>query len=423
MRAIVALALKDIRLLLRDKSGFFFTFFFPLLIAVFFGVIFSGGGGSSQIGICLVDEDQTPQSLQFTATLDSSAELSVSSCSLEEAVDLVRRGKRSAYVVLTKGFGEASERFFWGDPPTVKLGVDPARKAEAGMLQGILTKYAAQRYETLFSDTRLIDQNLDEARISIEQSTDLNNQERSQWLQFFDDLDWVTDQQQDTSSGFEGSQGIEPIRIENVDVVVKREGPTNSFSFTFPQGIIWGVIGCTAAFGISLVTERTKGTLVRLLMSPAGRMHILGGKALACFITTVSMSTILILLAIIVFGVVPVSLSIVIMAIISVSLGFVGIMMLLSVLGKTEQSAGGIGWSVLLVISMLGGGMIPLFIMPSWMRTLSHFSPVKWAILAMEGALWRQFTFHEMLFPCGILIGTGCIFFIIGLRAFRWSAE
>jgi ABC-2 type transport system permease protein len=111
------------------------------------------------------------------------------------------------------------------------------------------------------------------------------------------------------------------------------------------------------------------------------------------------------------------------MAVLSTSLGFVGIMMLLSVMGKTEQSAGGIGWSVLMVISMIGGGMIPLFVMPSWMRTISHFSPVKWAILAMEGALWRRFTFQEMLLPCGILIGVGLVFFIVGVRLFQWSTE
>jgi len=423
MKVILAIALKDIRLLFRDKSGFFFTFFFPLLIAVFFGVIFSGDTSTSEIGICLVDEDQTDQSIQFIAVLDSSSELEVTTCSLEEATDLVRRGNSTAYVVIKEGFGEASQQFFWGDPPTVELGVDPARRAEAGMLQGILTKYAAQRFETLFSDTDMMNRNIAFARDAIEQSSEFDQREQSRWFQFFNDLDWVMNQQEDTTSEWGSSQGIEPIHIDNVDVVVQREGPTNSFSFTFPQGIIWGMIGCTAAFGISLVIERTKGTLVRLLMSPIGRMQILGGKALACFITTTTMSSVLLLGAFLLFGVPPSSLPVLIMAVVSSSLGFVGIMMLLSVLGKTEQSAGGIGWAVLLIFSMLGGGMIPLFIMPSWMISLSHFSPIKWAILAMEGALWRQFTVQEMLLPCGILIGIGGIFFIVGVRVFRWSAE
>jgi ABC-2 type transport system permease protein len=98
-------------------------------------------------------------------------------------------------------------------------------------------------------------------------------------------------------------------------------------------------------------------------------------------------------------------------------------MMLLSVLGKTQEAASGIGWAVLLIFSMLGGGMIPYFIMPSWMHTLSHLSPVKWSILALEGAIWRRFTVAEMALPCGILLCAGLVFFAIGVRAFSWSSE
>lgn len=95
--------------------------------------------------------------------------------------------------------------------------------------------------------------------------------------------------------------------------------------------------------------------------------------------------------------------------------------MFLSVLGKTEQAANAIGWAIMLVMAMLGGGMIPLFIMPAWMQNISHISPVKWGILALEGAIWRNFTISEMLLPCAILLGVGAVFFIIGVKAFRWA--
>ena len=70
----------------------------------------------------------------------------------QTAVDQVRRGKKTAFVAIEKGFGEARKNIFWGDPAKIELGVDPARKAEAGMLQGILTKYAVQDMQKLFSD-------------------------------------------------------------------------------------------------------------------------------------------------------------------------------------------------------------------------------------------------------------------------------
>jgi ABC-2 type transport system permease protein len=93
-------------------------------------------------------------------------------------------------------------------------------------------------------------------------------------------------------------------------------------------------------------------------------------------------------------------------------------MMLISTLGRTERAVGGAGWGIMLLMSMLGGGMIPLIAMPGWLQTASHASPVKWAILAMEGAIWRGFSLAEMLLPCAILVGVGGAAFAAGVANF-----
>jgi ABC-2 type transport system permease protein len=217
--------------------------------------------------------------------------------------------------------------------------------------------------------------------------------------------------------------GFQPLVVSRAEITVSRAGPKSAYAVSFPQGAIWGVLAAAAAFGISIVVERTHGTLVRLQTAPISRTQILAGKALACFATTIVISVALFSLARVVFGLRPGSVPLLALAIVSASIGFVGIMMLLSVIGKTEQSAGGIGWGILLVMSMIGGGMIPLFILPSWMRTISHFSPVKWAILSYEGAVWRQFTLGEMLLPCGILWAVGIVCFLIGVRTFAWTTR
>jgi ABC-2 type transport system permease protein len=245
---------------------------------------------------------------------------------------------------------------------------------------------------------------------------------------FFGALDeFLTEQEElhkaDSSYAQSGMGGFTPLEVEHAQITVERRGPTNAYSISFPQGIAWGLIGVAAGFGISLVTERTRGTLVRLQTAPISRTTILAGKALACFATTVTLSLVLILVGRLLFGLRPSSVGMVAVAVASSALAFAGIMMLLSVLGKTEQAAGGIGWAVLIVMSMLGGGMIPLFVLPSYMRTVSHISPVKWSILAMEGAIWRQFSPGEMLLPCGILVGVGIVFFAIGVRAFDWMQQ
>jgi ABC-2 type transport system permease protein len=74
---------------------------------------------------------------------------------------------------------------------------------------------------------------------------------------------------------------------------------------------------------------------------------------------------------------------------------------------------------MLMPMAMLGGAMIPQFAMPGWMLAAGSVSPVKWAILAIEGAVWRGFGAAEMLLPCAILLTFGLICFTIGVRALR----
>jgi ABC-2 type transport system permease protein len=64
---------------------------------------------------------------------------------------------------------------------------------------------------------------------------------------------------------------------------------------------------------------------------------------------------------------------------------------------------------------MFGGGMIPLIAMPGWMQSAGSISPVKWAVLSLEGAIWRGFTLNEMLLPCSILLGVGALTFAVGV--------
>jgi len=426
MKSIFAILVKDVRLLLRDKMGFFFTFFFPLLFAVFFGLIFSGeGGGSRAIPVCVVDEDRSPGSEGFIGKLDKSAEFKVLRTDRKTAAEQVRQGKKTAFLVVLPGFGEAQQRTFWGEPPKAELGVDPSRKAEAGLIEGVIVKYASERFQELFSDPGRMSQNVRDNLSAVRNSKTIPPKDKIRLGRFLGELDrfLIADTApnpvlQDSLKG-----RFQPLDIRRVDVGVARIGPKNAFEFTFPQGIVWGLLACTAGFGISLITERSSGTLLRLRSSPVRRWQILAGKSSACFCTALSVSVLLSSIAVVGFRVRPHSPGLLALSLFSASIAFTGIMMLMSVLGKTEQSGAGIGWAFNLVIAMIGGGMIPLFIMPPWMRSVSNLSPVKWAILGMEGAMWRGFSFREMLLPCAILLGIGIVFFAVGVRLFRWGQE
>jgi len=62
---------------------------------------------------------------------------------------------------------------------------------------------------------------------------------------------------------------------------------------------------------------------------------------------------------------------------------------------------------------------VPLAVMPGRMQQLSVISPIRWAILSYEGAIWRSFSVIEMLTPCAILLTIGLVAFAIGARRFQ----
>jgi ABC-2 type transport system permease protein len=417
MSPVLALARKDLRVLTRRRGDLFFVLGWPVVLAVLFGVIFAAPPeGRAPIGIALVDEDQTEASRAFARRLAAGGGLDISVAgSPEEARDLVRQGRRVAWIALRPGFGAALLRPFGGTGASVEMGIDPSRAAEAAMLEGLLAREAAGLLQETLSDReasrRMVAEALGALRAAPPWSAERRDTER-----FLEELDrFLARERDDGSDAF----GFRLLDVEKTGVASETRGPRRSFEFTFPQGILWGILACAASFAVSLVGERTSGTMARLLSAPLGRGRLLAGKALGCFAAMLGMEALLVGVGVVAFGVRPSSWVLLTAAGVASAFAFVGIMMALAALGRTEQSANGAAWAILLLMALLGGGMVPLFVMPRWMLTVSNASPAKWAILAFEGALWRGFSPAEMVAPCTILLAVGLVGFVLGTRMFR----
>lgn len=417
MKSVLTLAVKDLKLLVRDRFGMFWVIAFPLLMALFFGAIFSGSGGGavSSMKIAVVDKDHTELSGAFADDLQHADVLEVVPADPKEVHNLVRQGKLVAFVIIPRGFGESGFMFSPETPPLM-VGIDPSRRAESAYLKGLLTQSYFRAMMDRYSDPATAKAQLVGVQEEIASSQDLSQDQREALGEFVSSLDRFLARVE--PEVYRSGNSWEGLNIQVESIAKDRRGPRSSFEITFPQSIAWGLIGCISAFAISIVQERTGGTLQRLRIAPLSRVQILAGKALACFLSCISVMLFLLLTGRLIFGVRlgrPVLLG---TAVITTALCFTGIMMLISVLGKTEQSVAGAGWAVLLVMAMFGGGMVPLAFMPSWMSWGSNLSPVKWGILLIEGAIWRDFSFQEMLFPCSILLSVGLVFFMVGAWIF-----
>ena len=431
MTAVIQMAIKDLRILFRDRLGAFFILVFPILMGLFFGLIMGGnsGGSTAAMRIVVVDQDQSEMSRKFIESLKKNEAVSIELANLEWARDGVRKGSRIGLVVLPKGFGDTAG-ILWSTPPQIQLGIDPSRLAEAGMIQGFVMEAMGSLVGERFRQPKQFKPLIEDAKKQLDSDNEVNPLTRRLMSNYFQSLETLMDSMagiqvaEDSELSLKTGGNFQFADIQSLDI--SKEIDPNSqagqlqklrsrWDISFPQAMMWGVLGCVAGFSISVARERTLGTMVRLQVAPLSRFQILAGKALACFIAVIGVIGMLTLLGM-GLGMRPANFMALAVAAISIACCFVGIMMTLAVLGKTEQSVSGIGWAANMVMAMLGGAMIPVMFMPAFLQSASVVSPITWSILAIEGAIWRQYKMAEMVFPCLILIGIGATGFVIGTQ-------
>ncbi len=428
MNAIWAIAAKDLRLLLRDKADLFWVLGFPILIAFFFGSISGGGGKRAVMPVAIVDQDQTAYSRAVVKQLRSSEALRAEEASLDSARLLVRRGDLVAYVALLPGTGESFG--FGGDSTSgVEIGVDPRRTAEREYMRGLVTAALFQSMQGSYASggggREMIQGSLERLRADTTLGAEVRGQ-RSRLLQSLDQFMSVLDSTGGAagpiaaaggSSAGGNASGGPNLRV--VEIAEEDSGPRSAYEVTFPSSIAWALIGVCMSFAVSIVYERITGTFLRLRLAPISRSQVLAGKGLAAFLAALAAVSFVLLIGVTAFHVRVSNPLLLAAAIASSAFCFTGIMMIVATLGRTPASVSGAGWAIMMIMSMTGGGMVPLIAMPAWMQRVSDFSLVKYAVLSVEGAVWRGFGWSEMLPVLAILLSAGAAGVVIGTRVLQ----
>ncbi|MGH7680667.1 MAG: ABC transporter permease, partial [Candidatus Eiseniibacteriota bacterium] len=279
MNAILAIAMKDLKLLARDRAGFFWVLGFPFLMALFFGAIASGGSESrAPMRIAVVDQDGTAYARGYVAELRKSTALEVSQAPLDSARELVRQGKLVAYIALHPGVGRSMG--FGGDSAAIELGLDPSRRAEAGYLQGLVT---AAIFTTMRSQFGAGGNGRDMIRQSLadlKDDTTRTPEEKERMAGVLSNLEKFMVSLDSTESRTEpkGTAATAGPNIKVVSVAEEDHGPRNAYEITFPSSVMWAMIGVCMSFAISIVNERVRGTFLRLRLAPISRAQVLAGK-------------------------------------------------------------------------------------------------------------------------------------------------
>jgi ABC-2 type transport system permease protein len=426
MRKILILALKDLKLALRDRLAAFFYFVFPVLYAILIGYMMSGIAGlgvgmyRGTVSLAVVDQDQIDASAGFLEYLQGAKELKVHHTDFEKAKDMVRLRRCTAYLVLQKGFASMDWLMSPGRQPQMQLVTDEMRLAEGQIVRGMvymqLMDYIRSKFLAGLASNPQQSKSLRKIfRGYLEWDTKLDPRLKEQLTGLLHSLESAekTLSTSDDRPPSDPSMVSVSTRFKNYSLL--RE----IFPVTFPQGVVWAMLFSAAFFASSLVSERSEGSLQRLRMAPLTRLQLLLGKGFACMMNGLGASLALLTVGVLFFEIRVDSYVLLAIGLLTAALCFSGMMMLLASLGRTPAAEEGIALSALLIMAMLGGAMVPEVVMPPFAKTISSYIPVKWAIMAMEGPIRRDFSFGEMLPFYLKLTVFGIACYVAGVCVFR----
>jgi ABC-2 type transport system permease protein len=424
IQQIAAIVVKELRVLLRDRQAltllFIMPVFFILVMSLALKGVFEAGSRGRPIEVLVIDQDKSTLVEETLSELNRLEGLTLIeridgvTLTLERAELLIQKGKYPLALLFEKGFSErirSTPKDSKEGRATVRFVSDPATNVQLlasvkGAIRGVIERRA-----------------------------------------FVENLTYRLKKEFETSAAglppsAKGLLGLRaPKPLENITSGAP-SGETDqapvAFISTSPKGFspgrrptateqnvpaytIFGVFFIVLTLASSFIQEKREGTFQRLLAAPLSQMSLLLGKLFPYYLVNLIQIVLMFAVGVIFFGIklgnIP--------ALIVVSFALVatanGLGLFVAAMGKTEAQVN--GFSVLLAITLaaLGGMMVPTFIMPDAMKTLSFFTPHAWALTGYHDIIIRGLGVKQVLLETGVLLGFACLFFGLALWRFRFN--
>ena len=397
MKKMLAIIFKDTRI--RFTSPVEWLFF--LILPVVFILLLSGGTGPSsdpRIQLEVVDQAQSVLSQTLIAELENSSSVKPVSTTLEDAVSDFESNQVSAILIIPEDFtiGEAQAS-----------GTEVRFREQQNNLNALIYQQAVQVAVQRIANL------VDIANASVAQAEAIRPFEsEAERLAYFE-------------TAFTSAQDLmaeTPALISNVEGqtedTINYDPRTNS---TVGQMITWvfiPLIGLSAMFA----SERERGTLSRLLVTPTSKATFIGSTVIGQVLTAVLQMTILISFGSLVlnvnWGSAPLAVALII---VSSALSAAALGVMLGTFVKTEGQANGLSIMIGMVMAMMGGCWYPIELFPQAIRSAARVLPTTWAMQGFLDIAVRGQTISGVLLESGVLLGFALVFFMIGVWRFRYE--
>jgi ABC-2 type transport system permease protein len=216
----------------------------------------------------------------------------------------------------------------------------------------------------------------------------------------------------------------EPIKVDLI-LTAEEDTPSddgfNGFGQSVPgMGSMYVMFSIFPALAM-LIQERRIWTLQRLVTSPISKGQILGGKVLARMAVGMLQYAVVFAVGAVIgvdYGSDPLAIVVVMLAFVA---AITALTLAISTFLKTEGQAGGIATFLTLTLTPLGGAWWPMEIVPDWMKSVGHISPVAWAMDAYHELMYFGGSLQTVLVPVGVLLGLAVVCFVVGAMRFRYE--
>lgn len=393
------LAIKDLKLFLRDRKAIFLTFLLPIALITLFALAYGGilekpDPQPEHLLVC--DDDSSEFSLGIVQKLDQVEGMDVVNVDTASARDQIRRGKKLAMLYIPTGFYDSIETGNFLPP---QLWFDASKAMEASMIQEVVMSILAP-----------------------EISKHRNQQKvRTYLIERYAIMgpDFIEQLNQDVRSLLDGKDDRAVLSPRPISGRVQ-------VNFGLIQAVagvaVMMLLFSVAAIGGSILAEKESGTLRRLLVSPIRPEAILCGKLIYALIIALLQLIVMFLFSWLAFGLdiwaAPFS---ILITILTTALACSSFGIFLASISRTRRQLEGMSTILILIMSALGGSMIPLFFMPRFMQEIAVVSVNYWSIQAFFDIFIRDAGWRDILVKNAILFGIAALLMTMSAVLFRRS--
>ncbi len=414
--------------LVRDRGALALTFLLPVAFFVVFAAIFAGGSGDApRLSIAIADEGQTEESARLIRALvrDPAIELvdaagkqagdTAPDLDAEQVRALVREGRADAGLILRANVDSVAA--FMGeyeDEPPITLVEDSAK----GIATQILLVLVQKAYMTALPDVT--------ARGGVELLEDqigpLSPDQKANWDRALAAL--RRDAVQSSKDGLEGDAGSDIEESIEIEQVTGRSAGQNYVAYYAGAVATMFLLFASVHGAVLLLEERDAGILERILAGPAGVRPLIDGKFLFLVLSGFVQVTMIFLVAWGMRGVdLPGHLAGYAIVTLAASAAAAGMALALTAACRSKRQANSVATIGVLILSAVGGSMVPRFFMPPWIQQLGWFTPNTWALEGYTAVFWRDAPLSALALPAGVLFGTALAGYAIArLLARRWES-